>query len=119
VTALSCSIFLAALAAAGCAVGMIRADTRGKHALAASFAGLTAASFAVAAILSALNRHPAESAAYAAMAAVYFWLWRWNRPRRRRSLKALGHKAKARVADMLRNMPKPGPVPRPVPQGAP
>lgn len=44
-------------------------------------------------------------------------LWWWSRRRRKRSLKALGSKARARLAAMVRNMPKPGPVLRPVPQG--
>lgn len=46
------------------------------------------------------------------------WLWR-NRSRgKRRPLKALGYKARARLAAMLRAMPKPGPARRPAPQGA-
>lgn len=49
--------------------------------------------------------------------ALILW-WRSRRKRRKRSLKALGHKARARLAAMARNMPRPAPVLRPVPQGA-
>lgn len=54
-----------------------------------------------------------------ALAVFRWWLW-WRGPRnrRRRSLRALGHKARARLAAMLRSMPGPGPALRPVPQGA-
>lgn len=57
----------------------------------------------------------------ASFLAVAWWLnwWFGRRGRRKkRSLKALGHKARARLAAMLRNMPRPDPVLRPVPQGA-
>jgi membrane protein implicated in regulation of membrane protease activity len=56
------------------------------------------------------------------LAGVAYWLWQiwrhWRRRKRRRSLKALGHKARARLAAMARNMPRPSPAPRLVPQGA-
>jgi hypothetical protein len=42
--------------------------------------------------------------------------WRSRRKRRKRSLKALGNKARAVFAAMAANMPRPGPVLRP--QGA-
>jgi hypothetical protein len=45
-------------------------------------------------------------------------LWWLSRRKRRRSLKALGGRALKALAAMLRNMPRPGPVLRPVPQGA-
>lgn len=54
------------------------------------------------------------------LAAYRWWLWRNGpRKRRRQTLKALGHKARARLAAMARNMPGAGPVVRPVAQGAP
>ena len=46
-------------------------------------------------------------------------LWWWSRRKRKRTLASLGSKARARLAAMIRNMPKPGPVLRPVPQGSP
>jgi membrane protein implicated in regulation of membrane protease activity len=55
----------------------------------------------------------------AASAVLAFILWWWSRRKRKRSPKALGHKARARLAAMIRNMPKPGPALRPVPQGVP
>jgi hypothetical protein len=58
-----------------------------------------------------------HAAAAAALAWFSWWLWR-RRKRKRKALRALGHKARARLAAMVRNMPKPGPVLRPVPQGA-
>jgi hypothetical protein len=57
----------------------------------------------------------------AAFLALIWWLtwWLGRRGRRRkRSLRGLGFKARARLAAVLRNMPRPGPVLRPVPQGA-
>lgn len=59
--------------------------------------------------------YPASSGASGLLALILWWL---SRRKRKRSLKALGHKARARLAAMLRSMPKPGPVLRPVPQGA-
>jgi len=56
-------------------------------------------------------------ASWAASGLTGLILWWWSRRKRKRSLKALGHKARARLAAMARNMPKPGPVLRPVPQG--
>jgi hypothetical protein len=59
-------------------------------------------------------------AVLAAFLAVFAWVVWWvdrHGRRKRRSLKALGSKARARLASMLRNMPRPGPVLRPVPQG--
>jgi len=43
-------------------------------------------------------------------------LWWWSRRKRKRSLKAIGGKARARLAAMVRNMPRLSP--RLVPQGA-
>ena len=43
-------------------------------------------------------------------------LWWWSRRKRKRSLRALGNKARARLAAMIRNMPERRPVLRPVPQ---
>ena len=61
-------------------------------------------------------------AALISLAGAAYWAWRawrnWRRRKRKRSLKALGNKARARLAALLRSMPKPGPVLRPVPQGA-
>lgn len=52
------------------------------------------------------------------VAALRWWLWWHGRGgrKRKRPLRALGHKARARLAAMARNMPKPGPLLRPVPQ---
>lgn len=44
-------------------------------------------------------------------------LWWWSRRKRKRSLKALGAKARARLAVMVKNMPRPSP--RLVPQRMP
>jgi hypothetical protein len=56
------------------------------------------------------------SAAYGASGLLALILWWWSRRKRKRSLRQLGHKARVRLAAMARNMPKPGPVLRPVPQ---
>lgn len=57
-------------------------------------------------------------ASASALAALAVWLWT-RRKDLKRALRALGHKARARLAAMARNMPRPSPVLRPVPQGAP
>lgn len=46
-------------------------------------------------------------------------LWWWSRrKKRKRAARPAGAKARARLAAMAKGMPKPGRVPRPVPQGA-
>jgi peptidoglycan/LPS O-acetylase OafA/YrhL len=60
--------------------------------------------------------YPASFGASALLALVLWWLSR--RKGKRKALKALGNKARARLAAMARNMPRPSPVRRPVPQGA-
>jgi len=70
------------------------------------------------AVAAALRDWPAvASFAVSGMLALILW-WLSRRRKRKRAVKALGHKARARLAAMIRNMPKPGPVLRPVPQGA-
>jgi hypothetical protein len=72
--------------------------------------------------LSAIGGDPVGSGLAAFLAMIWWlnwWLDRGGRRRKKRSLKALGNKARAAVEAMLRNMPKPGPVLRPAPQGAP
>jgi hypothetical protein len=62
---------------------------------------------------------PVHAAAFGASGLLALVLWWWSRrKRKKRSLKALGHKARARLAALAANMPRPGPVLRPVPQGA-
>jgi hypothetical protein len=56
---------------------------------------------------------------WAASAVVALILWWWSRRKRKRTLAALGNKARARLAAMIKKMPKPGPVLRPVPQLSP
>jgi hypothetical protein len=64
-------------------------------------------------------RQPLHIAAWSTSMLLALILWWWSRRRgKRKALKALGAKARARVAAMVKNMPKPGPVLRPVPQGA-
>ena len=49
------------------------------------------------------------------------WWWTWSRRgggRKKRSLKALGEKIRKVFEEMARNMPRPGPVLRPAPDGA-
>jgi hypothetical protein len=57
-------------------------------------------------------------AAYGASGLLGLVLWWHSRRKRKRSLKALGNKARARLAALARNMPRPSPARRPVPQGA-
>jgi hypothetical protein len=57
------------------------------------------------------------TAAYGASGLLGLILWWWSRRKRKRSLRALGAKARARLAAMVSKIPKPGPVLRPVPQG--
>jgi len=100
-----------------CAFGSLIADMRGKPALEHGLIGLACAAEAVLAVLDALDQAWIASAIAFAVAAIWFWMWWRKRKKRKRSLKALGHKARARLAAMARNMPRPGPVLRPVPQG--
>lgn len=53
--------------------------------------------------------------AYGASGLAGLVLWWWSRRKRKRSLRQLGRKAKARLAAMIRSMPRPSP--RLVPQG--
>jgi hypothetical protein len=101
-----------------CALGSTAADMRGTPDFAQRLRGIAVIAETVLAVLDALDRAWIGSAIALAVAAAWFWLWRRNRRKRRRSLKALGNKARARLAAMARNMPKPGPVLRPSPQGA-
>lgn len=57
------------------------------------------------------------AASYGASGLLALILWWWSRHRRKRSLKALGAKARARLAAMARNMPRL--PPRLVPQRVP
>jgi hypothetical protein len=58
-----------------------------------------------------------DVAAWGASGLLGLILWWWSRRKRRRSLRQLGGKARARLAAMLRNMPRPSP--RLVPQRVP
>jgi Flp pilus assembly protein TadB len=99
-----------------CAFGSLAAGRRGKPALEHGLCGLACAAETVLAVLDALGGQRVASAVALAVAAVWFWLWRRGRKNRKRSLRQLGHKARARLAAMIRNMPRPSP--RLVPQGA-
>jgi len=55
------------------------------------------------------------------LAGVAYWLWQvWRHWRRRKRslLEILGYKMRVVFAKLARSMPRPGPVLRPVPQGA-
>jgi hypothetical protein len=107
------------LAGVACVVGALAAVNTARMALALFLAGTTAVIAAVLALLYALHGNWPGAVANAGVAAFWAWIW-WHhgRRRRKRSLRALGNKARARLAAMARNMPRPGPVLRPVPQGA-
>lgn len=60
--------------------------------------------------------HAAAVYGLSALAALIVWWWR-RRKDRKRALRALGNKAKATLAALVRNMPRPSP--RLVPQGVP
>lgn len=107
-------------AAVGGILAACAATGTGRIALAHILTGLTAAAYALLALYWAFHGAPVAAGACAVIAVIWaWWWWQGRRKRRKRSLKALGHKARARLAAMARNMPKPGPVLRPVPQGAP
>jgi hypothetical protein len=106
----------------GCVGGVLATcvvAARGQRALAHVLTGMTAIAYAALALYYALHGDVIGASACGAIAAIWArsW-WRGPRKRRKRSLKALGHKARARLAAMARSMPRPGPVLRPVPQGA-
>jgi hypothetical protein len=104
-----------------CMIGSVVAQRR--HAAAGEpWDWAAAVVFTALAPLSAItgDRAGAGIAAFLAAASwLAWWLGRRGGRRRRRSPRALGHKARARLAAMARNMPRPGPVLRPVPQVAP
>jgi hypothetical protein len=99
-------------------VGAVASQGRGRVAAAMMFCTLVVVADATVSVLWALGNQPLLSATWAGLAVFWAWLWWRNwRKRRKRSLKALGNKAKARLAAMLRNMPRPSP--RLVPQRSP
>lgn len=108
------------LAGTGCVLPAIAAAAMGLRGLAAFMSGTVAVIAVVIAVLYALQGNGPQTAVNAGIAVFWAWMWwqQWRRRRRKRSLRQLGHKARARLAAMARNMPRPGPVLRPVPQGA-
>jgi hypothetical protein len=119
VNPLDAGIIGTSLVTVACTGGNLFAVLRGKPGLAGAFCVLAGVSQLILAVLDALGGARIPSAFAAAAAVFWFWLAsRYWRKRRKRSLRALGAKAKARLAAMVKNMPKPGPVLRPVPQGA-
>lgn len=95
-----------------------RAASRGHLGAARRLQGALAAGYAALGLLDAAAREWAAAAVTLACAAFWFWLWRRNRrDRKKRMLRLLGHKARARLEAMARNMPRPSP--RLVPQGNP
>jgi len=106
-------------AAVACVFGAIATAMTARWALAAFLSGMTAVAYAVLALFYALHGDGLLTGVHAFNAAMWAWIW-WRRRRggRKRSLRQLGHKARARLAALARNMPRPGPVLRPVPQAA-
>ena len=113
-TEVLCAIAVAAIAVVARGLAAGRGDAEG----AARWAGIAAAAYGSEALAAAAGGDWMTAAVGAALAAFWFWLWRRGRRNRKRSLRALGNKARARLAAMAGNMPKPGPVLRPVPQGS-
>jgi hypothetical protein len=103
-----------------CVIPAIAAAATGLRAAALFLSGTVAVTAAVNAVLYALQGDGLQAALNVGVAGYWAWLWwqQWRRRRRKRSLRALGHKARARLAALAANMPRPGPVLRPVPQGA-
>lgn len=101
------------LAGTGCVLPATAAAAMGLRGLAAFLSGTVAVIAVVIAVLYALQGNGPQTAVNAGIAVFWAWLWwqQWRR-RRKRSLRQLGHKARAKLAAMIRNMP------RPVPQGA-
>jgi hypothetical protein len=93
---------------------------RGRLALASALTAAAVVTDTVLSVLWALRGDTVLSALWAVAAVIWAWLWWQNRGRRRKrkALRALGHKIRARLAAMARNMPGPSPARRPVPQGA-
>jgi hypothetical protein len=82
------------------------------------FAGACAAVLAAIGLTRVLAHDWPAAGASLGWALLWFWLWwRWRRGKRRKALRALGAKARARLAAMLRRMPRA--APRLVPQGSP
>jgi len=113
VTGMTAVTVCAAILETGCVIAASAMPSRRGWALAVAVtAGLKSA-------LEAVTGHWVLAPADAAVAAAWLWIWLNRRGgRRKRSLRQLGHKARARLAALARNMPKPGPVLRPAPQGA-
>lgn len=73
------------------------------------------------AVIEAMRGNWPAAGVFAAYAALWAWrAWRnWRRRGPKRSLlEILGYKMRAVFAQLARSMPRPGPVPRLVPQGA-
>lgn len=97
----------------------VHARTAGR---AACWASAAAGMWGLIAVRAAVEGEWFPAVVFGAEAAVWAWFaWRqWRRRKRKRLLLGLmGYKARAVVEAMLRSMPRPGPVLRPVPQGAP
>jgi membrane protein implicated in regulation of membrane protease activity len=104
-----------------CVLGAIAAAQACRWALSAVLSGAVTGFSAVLALLYAFQGDWPQAVLGAGLAVMWAWLW-WKqrrRRKRRRSLRELGHKMRAVFEAMARNMPRPGPVLRPVPQGAP
>jgi small basic protein len=108
------------LAALGCVFGTAAATATARLALAVFLAGMVALTAGVLALLYAFQGDWLAAVLLAFVAVLWGRLWwqSWRRRKKKRSLRALGHKARARLAALARNMPRPGPVLRPAPQGA-
>lgn len=80
-----------------------------------AWAGIAAMAYLALAVAYAIMSEWPLAGLETAFAAYWAWMWWRNRRKRKRPLRALGNKARARLAEMIANMPGPGPVLRPVP----
>lgn len=109
---------LPATAAVFFAVTSTLASARRNLEAATQRAGCAAIAYVVLALTDVLSRNWIAAAIAAACALFWAWLWWRGRKDRKKALRTLGAKSKARLEALVRNMPKPGPVLRPVPQSA-
>lgn len=103
--------------AATCGIAVIRAHLRRNAEAEARYAWMAAAAYVVRALLDMIAWNWPAAARAAALAVVFLWLWWRKRKDRKKALRALGYKARARLEAMVRSMPRLSP--RLVPEGVP
>lgn len=105
-------IVCAVAVAVFCVTARTLAAARGDREAAGKWAGIAGTAYAAEGLFDAMQGSWWAVAVNALLAALWFWLSRRNRRKRKRARKLIGAKARAVLAAMAKNMPKPGPAPQ-------